>query len=46
LAARAPYFHDGAARNLSELLDFCNHRFQMNLTDEEKEQLIAFLNSL
>jgi cytochrome c peroxidase len=36
LAARAPHFHNGAARNLSELLDFYNHRFQMNLTDEEK----------
>jgi hypothetical protein len=31
---------------LSELLDFYNRRFQMNLTGEEKEQLIAFLNSL
>jgi cytochrome c peroxidase len=46
LAARAPYFHNGAARNLSELLDFYNQRFQMNLTDGEKEQLKAFLNSL
>jgi cytochrome c peroxidase len=46
LAARAPYFHNGAARNLNELLDFYNQRFQMNLTEEEKEQLIAFLNSL
>ncbi len=46
LAARAPYFHNGAARNLSELLDFYNQRFQMNLTEQEKEQLIAFLNSL
>ncbi len=46
LAARAPYFHNGAARNLHELIEFYNLRFQMNLTDEEKEQLIAFLNSL
>jgi hypothetical protein len=46
LAARAPYFHNGAARNLSELLEFYNQRFQMNLTEEEKERLIAFLNSL
>jgi hypothetical protein len=46
LAARAPYFQNGAASNLSELLDFYNQRFQMNLTEEEKEQLIAFLNSL
>jgi hypothetical protein len=46
LAARAPYFHNGAARDLSEVLNFYNQRFQMNLTDKEKKQLIAFLNSL
>ena len=46
LAARAPYFHNGAAASLSQLLDFYNQRFQMNLTSQEKEQLIAFLNSL
>ncbi len=46
LAARAPYFHNGAARDLNELVNFYNQRFQMNLTDEEKSQLIAFLNSL
>jgi hypothetical protein len=46
LAARAPYFHNGAAANLSELLDFYNLRFQMNLTPQEKSELIAFLNSL
>ena len=46
LASRAPYFHNGAARDLNELLEFYNQRFLMNLTNEEKEQLIAFLNSL
>jgi cytochrome c peroxidase len=46
LAARAPYFHNGAAQNLAQLVNFYNQRFQMNLTDEEKSQLIAFLNSL
>jgi cytochrome c peroxidase len=46
LAARAPYFHNGAARDLKELVNFYNQRFQMNLTNEEKSQLIAFLNSL
>jgi hypothetical protein len=46
LAGRAPYFHNGAAANLTELVNFYNQRFQMNLTSEEKEQLIAFLNSL
>jgi hypothetical protein len=37
LAALAPYFHNGAARDLSELVDFYDQRFQMNLTREEKE---------
>ncbi len=46
LAARAPYFHNGAAADLSELVNFYNKRFQMNLTDLQKRQLIAFLNSL
>jgi cytochrome c553 len=46
LAARAPYFHNGAAANLTELVNFYNERFQMDLTAKEKRQLIAFLNSL
>jgi cytochrome c peroxidase len=46
LAARAPYFHNGSAQNLDQLVNFYNQRFQMNLTQEEKKQLIAFLNSL
>jgi cytochrome c peroxidase len=46
LAARAPYFHNGAARNLNEVLNFYNQRFRMNLTATEKRQIIAFLNSL
>jgi cytochrome c peroxidase len=46
LAARAPYFHNGAAATLSELVNFYNTRFQMNLTEHQKEQLVAFLNTL
>jgi cytochrome c peroxidase len=46
LAARAPYFHNGAAANLDELVNFYNQRFQMNLTPEQREDLVAFLNSL
>jgi cytochrome c peroxidase len=46
LAARAPYFHNGAAATLDELVNFYNQRFQMNLTGEQKEDLVAFLNSL
>jgi cytochrome c peroxidase len=46
LAARAPYFHNGAARDLEQLVNFYNKRFQMGLTEEQKEELVAFLNSL
>jgi cytochrome c peroxidase len=46
LAARAPYFHNGAAADLDELVNFYNQRFQMNLTEAQKRDLVAFLNSL
>jgi cytochrome c peroxidase len=46
LAARAPYFHNGAAANLHELVNFYNQRFQMSLSERQKDQLVAFLNTL
>ena len=46
LAARAPYFHNGAAADLNQLVNFYNQRFRMNLTAEQKQDLVAFLNSL
>jgi cytochrome c peroxidase len=46
LAARAPYFHNGAAATLLQAVNFYNQRFSMNLTGEQKDQLVAFLNSL
>jgi len=35
-----------AARNRNELVNFYNQRFQMNLTQQQEQQLIAVLNSL
>ncbi len=46
LAARAPYFHNGAAADLNQLVNFYNQRFNMGLTDQQKSQLVAFLNTL
>jgi cytochrome c peroxidase len=46
LAARAPYFHNGAARDLNQVLSFYEQRFQLSLTATQERQLIAFLNSL
>jgi hypothetical protein len=46
LAARAPYFHNGSAKDLHEAVDFYNTRFGIGFTDEEKDDLVAFLLTL
>jgi len=46
LAARAPYFHNGFAADLGAAVDFYNTRFTLNLSDQEKSDLIAFLQTL
>lgn len=46
LAARAPYFHNGAAANLQQLVNFYDIRFQMGLTAQQKQDLINFLLTL
>jgi hypothetical protein len=46
LAARAPYFHNGHAADLSEVLDFYETRFSLEFTQQEREDLIAFLEAL
>jgi hypothetical protein len=46
LAARAPYFHNGSAVNLSDVVVFYDKRFNVGFSAQEKTDLIAFLNSL
>ena len=46
LAGRAPYFHNGSADNLGQVLDFYTSRFGVQFTKKERNDLIAFLNSL
>lgn len=46
LAARAPYFHDGQAATLNDVVDFYNTRFNIKLTPQEQADLVNFLNSL
>jgi hypothetical protein len=46
LAARAPYFHNGAAASLAELVAFYNARFQMKLNPQQQTDLVNFLNAL
>jgi cytochrome c peroxidase len=46
LAARAPYFHNGAAATLEQVVDFYDERFFIGLTAAEKADLVAFLRAL
>jgi hypothetical protein len=46
LTARAPYFANGSAGDLSELVDFYDRRFKIGLTDKEKQDLVNFLTIL
>jgi hypothetical protein len=46
LAARAPYFHNGAAADLKAVIDFYDERFAIGFTDQEKADLLAFLKTL
>jgi hypothetical protein len=46
LAARAPYFANGSASSLRELVDFYDRRFNIGLTDQERDDLIRFLSAL
>jgi cytochrome c peroxidase len=46
LAARAPYFHNGSAATLLDVVSFYDKRFKMGLTKQQKADLLAFLNTL
>jgi cytochrome c peroxidase len=46
LAARAPYFHNGSAGTLQDVVDFYDSRFGLNLSAEEKADLVRFLGAL
>lgn len=46
LSARAPYFSNGSAKNLRELVDYYDRRFDMKLSETEKQDLINFLGVL
>jgi len=46
LAARAPYFHNGIAASLSDVVDFYDARFNIGLSDQDKQDLVNFLEAL
>jgi len=46
VAARAPYFHNGSAASLADVVDFYDTRFAIGLSAQEKSDLVAFLRTL
>ncbi|WP_426688688.1 hypothetical protein [Rhodanobacter ginsengiterrae] len=46
LAARAPYFHNGSAATLGDVVDFYDTRFNIHITPQQKRDLVAFLSAL
>ena len=46
LSARAPYFHNGSAQTLLEVVHFYENRFGLVLTSQEESDLVAFLSAL
>jgi cytochrome c peroxidase len=46
LQQRPPFFHDGSAATLSDVIVFYNQRFAIGLTAAEQADLLAFLQAL
>jgi cytochrome c peroxidase len=46
LAARAPYFHNGSAVTLTDVVDFYDQRFSIGFTEQQRRDLVAFLQTL
>jgi cytochrome c peroxidase len=46
LSARAPYFSNGSAASLREMVDYNDRRFNIGFTDQESEDLINLLSAL
>ncbi|WP_369061846.1 hypothetical protein ABOZ73_06975 [Caulobacter sp. 73W] len=46
LAARAPYFTNGSAANLRELVDYYDRRFNIGYSERDKQDLVNFMRTL
>ena len=46
LAGRAPYFHNGSALTLNDVITFYSQRFNIGFTQQNQRDLVAFLSSL
>jgi cytochrome c peroxidase len=46
LAGRAPYLHNGSAKDLTTVVNFYNQRFNIGFTPQQVSDLVAFLSAL
>ena len=46
LAARAPYFSNGSASTLREVVDFYDRRYDIGYTEQEKQDLVNLMSVL
>jgi hypothetical protein len=46
VAARAPYFHNGSAKDLGAVVDFYDDRFGIGFSKQDRADLVAFLAAL
>jgi cytochrome c peroxidase len=46
LAGRAPYFHNGSAATLLDVVNFYERRFKLTLPEADQSDLVAFLRTL
>jgi hypothetical protein len=46
LSARAPYFSNGSANSLREVVDFYDRRYAIGYSEQEKQDLVNFLGAL
>jgi cytochrome c peroxidase len=46
LAARAPYFANGSAETLRDVVDFYDRRFTIGYSEQDKQDLVNFMSVL
>jgi cytochrome c peroxidase len=46
LSARAPYFSNGSAKTLGDVIDFYDRRFGIGYSAQERQDLVNFLSVL
>lgn len=46
LSARAPYFSNGSAQTLGEIVDFYDRRYNIGYSERERQDLVNFLSTL